>query len=189
MLKDIKNILILVLVLIIILMRTCTSPTPTKPRTETKIETEYIQVTEIIPEYIPKWREKIIIQIDSFEKPIDTAAILVDFYSKYIYKDTLNIDTFGFVIVQDTVSQNQIMSRQINFNINIPETTIKETIILNEREWYIGPGVQGNRHQLNYVGGELYLKTKTSHLYGIGVGINNNLQPILRGGMYWRINK
>jgi hypothetical protein len=184
-----KNILILVLVLIIILMRTCSTTPSIKPKTITKTTIEYIPVTDTVPEYIPKWREKIVVQIDSFKEPIDTTEILKDYYSKYYYIDTLKVDTFGFVLVKDTVSQNKISSRNIEYNISIPKITIENTTFINEREFYIGPGVQGSTRQLNYIGGELYLKTKTSHLYGIGVGINNNLQPVLRGGMYWRINK
>jgi hypothetical protein len=187
--KNTKNILILVLVLIIILMRTCSTTPPTKPITTTKTIIEYIPVTNTVVEYIPRWKEKIVIQIDSFKEPIDTIEILNDYYSKYYYIDTLKVDTFGFILVKDTVSQNKISSRNIEYNINIPKITIENTKFINEREFYIGPGVQGNIRQLDYIGGELYLKTKTSHIYGVGIGVNNNLQPVFRGGMYWRINK
>ena len=136
-----KNILILVLVLIIILMRTCSTTPSIKPKTITKTTIEYIPVTDTVPEYIPKWREKIVVQIDSFKEPIDTTEILKDYYSKYYYVDTLKVDTFGFVLVKDTVSQNKISSRNIEYNISIPKITIENTTFINEREFYIGPGI------------------------------------------------
>lgn len=187
MLKDIKNILIVVLVLIIILMRTCASPTPTKPRTKIKITTEYVQVTETIPEYIPQWKERIEVVIDTFTTPIDTTAILVDYYSKYFYKDTLNVDTFGYIVVKDTISKNKIASRNVEYNLSIPITTIEKTSYINEREWYVGLGT--NINNLNYVGGELLYKNKKYQAYGLGLGINNQFEPIISGRMYWRINK
>jgi hypothetical protein len=182
-----KNILILVLVLIIILMRTCSTTPPTKPKTITKTTIEYIPVTDTVPEYIPRWREKIVVQIDSFKEPIDTTEILNDYYSKYYYIDTLKVDTFGFVIVNDTISRNKIASRIIEYNLLVPITTIEKTSYINEREWYIGVGANINR--LNYVGGELLYKNKKYQAYGLGIGINNQLSPIISGRMYWRINK
>jgi hypothetical protein len=168
-------------------MRTCTNPQPSKPRTEIKVTTEYVPVTDTVPEYIPKWRDKIIIQIDSFKEPIDTTSILIDYYSKYFYKDTLNVDTFGFVIVNDTISRNKISSRIVEYNLLVPITTIEKTSYINEREWYIGVGANINR--LNYVGGELLYKNKKYQAYGLGIGVNNQLSPIISGRMYWRINK
>jgi hypothetical protein len=187
--KNIQTLLIVVLIGIIILMRSCSTTSPTKPKTIIKTTIEYIPVTDTVPEYIPKWSEKIIVEIDTFREPIDTTEILKDYYSKYYYVDTLKVDTFGFVLVKDTVSQNKIASRNIEYNINVPKITIEKTTYLNNREFYLGPSIQGNREQLNYVGGELYFKTKKSQLYGVGIGVNNNLQPVLKAGMYWKIGK
>jgi hypothetical protein len=187
--KNIQTLLIVILIGIIILMRSCSTPTPTKPKTITKTTIEYIPVTDTVPEYIPKWSEKIRVEIDTFRGPIDTTEILKDYYSKYYYVDTLKVDTFGFVLVKDTVSQNKISSRNIEYNINVPKITIEKTTYLNNREFYLGPSIQGNREQLNYVGGELYFKTRKSQLYGVGVGVNNQFQPVLKAGMYWKIGK
>jgi hypothetical protein len=187
--KNIQTLLIVILIGIIILMRSCSTPTPTKPKTITKTTIEYISVTDTVPEYIPKWSEKIRVEIDTFRGPIDTTEILKDYYSKYYYVDTLKVDTFGFVLVKDTVSQNKISSRNIEYNINVPKITIEKTTYLNNREFYLGPSIQGNREQLNYVGGELYFKTRKSQLYGVGVGVNNQFQPVLKAGMYWKIGK
>jgi hypothetical protein len=187
--KNIQTLLIIILIGIIIFIRSCSKPIPSEPKTTIKTTIEYIPVTETIPEYIPKWTERIEVVIDTFKTPIDTTAILVDYYSKYFYKDTLSVDTLGYVIVNDTISQNKIGSRSVEYSLNIPKITIEKTTYLNNREFYLGSSIQGSTGQLNYVGGELYFRTKKSQLYGVGIGINNTFQPVLKGGMYWKLGK
>jgi hypothetical protein len=187
--KNIQTLLIIILIGIIIFIRSCSKPIPSEPKTTIKTIIEYIPVTETIPEYIPKWTERIEVVIDTFKTPIDTTAILVDYYSKYFYKDTLSVDTLGYVIVNDTISQNKIGSRSVEYSLNIPKITIEKTTYLNNREFYLGYSIQGSTGQLNYVGGELYFRTKKSQLYGVGIGINNTFQPVLKSGMYWKLGK
>lgn len=74
--------------------------------------------------------------------------------------------------------------RDIESNILIPTTTITKEIYLNKREFYWGLGVQGRTDQLNYVGGEFMYKTKNKQQYGIGLGLNQDLQPVLSGRLY-----
>jgi len=42
---------------------------------------------------------------------------------------------------------------------------------------------------LDYVGGEFMFKNKQRNMYGIGVGVNQDLQPTISGRMYWKIGK
>ena len=143
----------------------------------------------IVPEYVPKWRERIVTDIDTFLKDIDTSAILADYYAKYYFVDTLSFDTLGYALVKDTVSQNKIASRGVEYKLNIPKITIEKTIYLNQREFYYGVGVAGNPQQLNYVGGEVLYRTKKKQAYGLGIGVNQNFQPVISGRIFWKIGK
>jgi len=60
---------------------------------------------------------------------IDTLALLKDYYSKVLYKDTLILpDSLGIVALNDTISQNKILGR--TFNASVKQRTIKETTML-----------------------------------------------------------
>jgi hypothetical protein len=93
------------------------------------------------------------------------------------------------LVLNDTISQNSILSRSFTSDISIPTTTITKEIYLNKREFYWGLGVNGGTSQLDYVGGEFMFKNKQRNMYGIGVGVNQDLQPTISGRMYWKIGK
>jgi len=137
--------------------------------------------------YVPKWRIRTETIHDTIPADIDTLEILKDYYAKYFYSDTIQLDTLGSIVINDTVTRNLISMRDIESNILIPTTTITKEIYLNKREFYWGLGVQGRTDQLNYVGGEFMYKTKNKQQYGIGLGLNQDLQPVLSGRLYWKI--
>ena len=193
--NNIQSILIVVLVIIILLMRQSDGGfggDNTVIKDTTYVETikwDTIKVPEIT--YVPKWRTKVVTKHDTIPTNIDTALILKDYYSKYFYSDTLSIDTIGSIVINDTITQNKILVRAPKVNVLIPTITkeIKITEVINEREFYYGVGLHGNNEQLNYLGGEFMYRTKNKQVYGIGVGINQDLKPIIGGRMYWKIGK
>jgi len=188
--KNIQSLLIVVLVVIILLMRSCNGDSdPVEPEVITKIEVRYDTIETIKETYVPKWKTKIVTEIDTFQAPIDTLSILRDYYAKYYYSDTLKIDTVGYAIINDTITQNTILARDIRTNILIPTTTITKEIYLNKNEFYWGLGLQGRTDQLNYLGGEMLFRSKKRNVYGFGLGVNQDFQPVLSGRMYWRIGK
>ena len=171
-------------------MRSCNGDSdPVEPEVITKIEVRYDTIETIKETYVPKWKTKIVTEIDTFQAPIDTLSILRDYYAKYYYSDTLKIDTVGYAIINDTITQNTILARDIRTNILIPTTTITKEIYLNNREFYWGLGLQGRTDQLNYLGGEMLFRSKKRNVYGFGLGVNQDFQPVLSGRMYWRIGK
>jgi hypothetical protein len=186
---NIQTLLIVVLV-IVILMKSCGEKT-TDSQIITKTKIEYISVEKKVPQYVPKWKTRVEtkINIDTFLTKVDTSAILNDYYSKYYYEDTLSLDTLGYVLVKDTISKNNITSRNIDYKVFIPKITIEKTIILNKREFYTGFGVTGNLDQLNYIGVEGLYRTKKKQAFGLGVGVNQNLIPVVSGRMYWKLGK
>ena len=193
--KNIQTLLIVVLAVLLLLQRGCSSTPPVEPEVITEVVTKWdtLRVTE--KEYIPKYIRKTIVDIDTFQAPIDTVSILKDYYAKYFYTDTIKIDTLGIIIVNDTVTRNLISMRDVQSNIFIPTTTITNTVYLYKREFYGGVSVNGmvnpvqNESPINHISGELLYKNKKRQIYGFGLGIDKDFYPIVSGRMYWKIGK
>jgi len=186
---SIQNVLIIVLALVLLYQRQCSRKDPVEPEVIVTIETKWDTVNVTQTEYVPKWRTKVVTEHDTIPQDIDTMSILKDYYAKYHYTDTLTLDTLGFLVLNDTISKNSVLSRSFTSDISIPTTTITKEIYLNKREFYWGLGVNGGTSQLDYVGGEFMFKNKQRNMYGIGVGVNQDLQPTISGRMYWKIGK
>lgn len=183
-----QTLIITVLVAVILLMRNCSGPiTPTEPRIERDTVVEYVTIEKEVPVYKPQIRTVIKTRIDTFTTPIDTAAILADYYAVKTYEDTQVLDSLDITIT-DTVSQNQILGRKIAYNFTYPRSTITEKIYLNQRELYYGIGLGGGAEN-NYFGGELLFRNKKNQAYGLGVGINSKFQPAVIGRIYWKLGK
>jgi len=190
--SNLQTILIVGLVVIILLMRQCDGKKPViKTIVETKetVKWDTIKIPEIT--YVPKWKTKIVRVTDTIPKDIDTMEILKDYYAKYFYTDTLDIDSIGNIVINDTITQNKIFARKPKVNIQIPTITkeIVITKVINEREFYYGVGLQGSTDQLNYLGGEFLYRTKKKNAYGVSLGINQDFSPIIGGKVYWKIGE
>jgi hypothetical protein len=140
-------------------------------------------------EYVPKYIRKTVVDIDTFQAPIDTMSILRDYYAKYFYTDTIKVDSLGFIVINDTVTRNLISKRDVQSNIFIPTTTVTNTTYLYKRELFWGVAVSGNKEQIQSVNGELMYVNKKRNAYGFGVGVDQNFQPIFTGRLYWKIGK
>jgi hypothetical protein len=130
---------------------------------------------------------------------IDTMALLKDYYSKVLYKDTLHLpDSLGTVSLIDTISQNKIFGR--TFSANVKQRTIKETTIVKElpktQVYYGFTGGFNKADVVSNIGAGLLIKTKKDKIYQLGVGVSNKigtdgtngaLSPYIGGGVYWKI--
>ena len=109
--------------------------------------------------------------------------------AKNIQKDSVQIDSIGFVKVTDTVQNNIVQNRKWEYNLKYP--IIKETIIQPPKktnQLYIGGWLQGNQYNIiNSVNGGILYKNKKDQLYGISVGVNTNGQLIYGLSSYWKI--
>lgn len=118
-----------------------------------------------------------------------------DLLGKYLalveFRDTIRLDTLGYVAILDTINQNYIKGRSVRTNYKIP--TITNTITIQHYEkpkaqLYYGFGL-GLNQTLAPVGasGGLILKTKKDQLIGVQVGTG------IEGGInygfssYWKI--
>ena len=189
--KNLQALVIVVLVIVILLMRSCNgNSTPVEPTVITKIETKYDTIKKEVPVYIPKYIAKVEYIRDTIleKEPVDTLAILKDYFATYVYKDEQKLDSLNLTII-DSISQNKIFARTISYDLIYPTTTITKEIYLNNRELYWGLNLNGTSSQLNYFGGGLLYKTKKKQIYGLGIGFDQNLQPVLSGSLYWKIGK
>ena len=191
--KNIQNLLIVVLVIIILLLRSCgggkDSTEVSEPTTITKVEIRYDTIQTVVTKYVPKWRDKIIVETDTILASVDTLAILKDYYAKYVYSDTLMIDTVGYAVINDIITRNSIFSRDVTTNILIPTITQTNTVYINKSEWYWGLNLTGRSSQINYLGGGLLYKSKNRNVYGLGVGVNENFKPVISASYYMKIGK
>ena len=109
--------------------------------------------------------------------------------SKNVQKDSVQIDSIGFIKVTDTVQNNIVQNRKWEYNIKYP--IIKETIIEPPKkinQLYIGGGLQGNQYNIiNSVNGGILYKNKKDQIYGLSVGINTNGQAVYGVSSYWKI--
>ena len=188
--NNIQTIIIVVLVVVIILLRECKNGKEPEPEIEriVKIETKYDTIVKNIPTYIPEYRTRVVTKTihDTVKLTIDTASILEDYFATYAYIDTVDADSIDLIIF-DTISQNKILSRSIDYSLIYPTTTITKERVINKREFYTGFGIGGSKSQISYITGELMFRTKKKQMYGVGIGINSNLEPILGFKMGWKI--
>ena len=109
--------------------------------------------------------------------------------AKIIQKDSVQIDSIGFVKVIDTVQNNIVQNRKWEYNIKYP--IIKETIIEPPKkinQLYIGGGLQGNQYNIiNSINGGILYKNKKDQLYGLSIGVNTNGQVVYGLSSYWKI--
>jgi hypothetical protein len=162
---------------------------------EPKVITETVTVwdtLEIETEvYIPKWRTKIVKEYDTVEvkipQEVDTLSILKDYYAEYTYIDTISLDSLGYISLIDTISRNSILSRDPNIQIQIPIKTIKETIYINNREFYAGFGVRTNGQNMSWMGLEGVMRSKKGNTFVLGLGTDNENNFSLGGSVHWRI--
>ncbi len=163
----------------------------TEPKVITKIETKWDTITIVKNVYVPKWKTKIIKEVDSIliNTPIDTLEILKDYYTKNVYVDEIKLDSLGVVTITDTIYKNTIWKREVKSNILFPTRLITKEIYLNNREFYWGVGASGRSDQINYIGGEILYKDKKKQIYGLGLGVNQDFKPVISGKLYWKIGK
>ena len=109
--------------------------------------------------------------------------------AKNIQKDSVKIDSIGFVKVIDTVQNNIIQNRKWEYNIKYP--IIKETIITPPKkvnQLYIGGGLQGNQYNIiNSINGGILYKNKKDQIYELSIGVNTNGQVVYGVSSYWKI--
>jgi hypothetical protein len=219
--KYIKEILIVALIIIIALQRGCGPDYGDKEIVKVdgkdyelikqETDTIYVEKEVQVTKYVPKYITKEVIKEVEIPIDVDSLAIIKDYFSKITVKDTLNLQydfpavvtdslgnkpsgDLGYGILTDVISQNRIESREIDWFFKIP--TVYNTTIVKELpklEFYYGFGVgMDQTNGLNNFSGNLLVKTKKMNVYGLNIGMSNQLglyKPFVGGSMYWKIGK
>ena len=199
---NVKDILILGLIIIIILLKTCGGNEIVEPTVITKTEIRYDTITNEVTEYVPKLVTRILRKTDtvrqtqfitqtdtvSVAQTIDTNAILEDYFASYVYSDIQNFDSIK-IEIQDTISENKIVSRSIKYSMLYPTITITNTKYINRHEFYLGLGFAGSTQRLSFAGLQFNYKDKKRNLFGIGFGIDSDIRPVLSAQFLWRLGK
>lgn len=145
-----------------------------------KIDTVFVPVkgdTVYVPElvgvsntiYQIKWKHDTLETFEVRIDPADTAAILARCNQSAFYSDKRLIGNYGTITINDTLSQNRIVSRGVTTDLKIPEVT--RTITLRDKRTvgYIGVSGMGNEGQpLHSLGLDFSLKLKSDYILGVG---------------------
>jgi hypothetical protein len=171
-------------------MRGCSRNKPiSEPKiiTETIVKWDTLKIDSLV--YVPKWRTKVTTIHDTVLANVDTAFILNDYYSTYAYTDTLSLDSLGSIIINDTISKNSILFRDVQPNIFIPTITVTNTSYIHQREFFGGVSLGVSPTAIQNINGEILFVNKKRQAYGFGIGLNNEFSPIYTGRLYWKIGK
>jgi hypothetical protein len=197
-LLTLPNILIVILIGIIVFDKCTPGKKPEIIKVDGKpyevlkweIDTQYVSKKVVVTKPGETIIKDTTIYVEVPQK-VDTSEILKDFYSKNVYKDTLNLpDSLGFVSLSDTIYQNKILFR--SFSADVREKIITDTKIVKElpkTQVYLGFNTQLSQPEfVNSIGGSILLKTKKDKVFQLGAGVtSNNLSPYVNGGIYWKI--
>ena len=216
-----REILILLLVGIILFLRGCGSDYGDKQLVnidgedfellESKTDTIFVEKEVKVTKYVPKYITKEVIKEVEIPVDVDSLAIIKDYFSKVTVKDTLNLaydfpdvvtdsvgnkpsGDLGFGILTDIISQNRIESREIDWFFKIPtvyNTTIVKELPKNEFYYGFGAGID-QTNGFNNLSGNVLFKNKKQNIYGLNIGISNQLgeyKPFVGGSMYWKLGK
>lgn len=193
--KNLVNIIILVLLVIVALQR-CEpagpseqptivrdtvlvvkeSFTTTKPQV---VETILAHDSIITKEYVPDTNyAKLVLQYQE---------VVNQLLAKNIQKDSVAIDSVGYVKITDTVQKNLVIGRSVQTKISYP--IIRETITLPAKktnQLYIGGAILGDPAP-NAIMASALLKTRNEKLFGGSLSINTygNMQYGIHS--YWKI--
>jgi len=193
--ERIKSTIITVLVVIIILLSKCSGEIGdvNLDVNEPTVVIETITLTDTITvveeKFVPKWRTKVIrdtVEVQNVLE-VDTLSILKDYFEKYVYSDTIQIDSLGYITILDTLSQNRILYRKPTINIQIPTKTITIVDEKNEREFYAGLGVRTTMNRYTWMGLEGVIRTKKGNTFLIGFGTDNENNFSMGGSVHWKI--
>lgn len=109
--------------------------------------------------------------------------------AKNVQKDSIPIDSLGYVKVTDTVQKNLIVDRK--YEVHAKSRIIKETITIPPKpvnQVYVGGDISGSQTNLiNQVRAGLLFKTKNDQIFTGSIGLQTNGQFVAGVGSYWKI--
>ena len=116
--------------------------------------------------------------------------IVEEYIAQNIHKDSIKIDSIGYINITDTVTKNKIIGRKTSYSLKYPVITNTITLPPEKRnQLYIGGGLQGSQDELlNQFNAGILLKNKKDQIYGIYTGIDTDGQVQFGIQSYWKIS-
>ena len=192
------------LLAIIFLQRECTpKQKPCETNTDTITVPHYIQVPYKgdIKAYTLKPSK--IIPTKSVPKALVPDSSYNVLYKQYVdllkehtytklYIDSLKIDTLGYVLVTDSVKNNNLFSRKFHYDLKFTQKNVDHYIPVQspvKNQVYIGGGLSSTK-TFNVIGAEagMLFKTKKDNIYGITAGITTSGNIMFGVHSYWKIH-
>ena len=196
-------IIIALLSIIIFMQRSCNVPTSTVPEPTPVVNINgqkfNVQKQSIDTQWIPSppqivvrpgkiiYKDTVIyVEIPPCD---DTLAMLKDYFAKKIYSDTLQLkDSLGYIAVQDTLNQNEILTRIWDAHVNTMKIT--DTFYISpvpRNQWYIGGLIGATKPNTSMIGASLLVKNKRDYIYSLNAGYTSNLNLFVQGTALWKI--
>jgi hypothetical protein len=183
---------------IVVLLQRCNSLHESKPITKTVKYVKYIPVkgaTVTLPVVIKTIPGKTEIKYKpdpNYHNLVIQYNDLVKAYTnKNIQRDSIKIDSIGYVKIEDTVSKNIVTGRKVSYSFKIPETTIIKTIrepYSPRNQLYVGAGLASNHNVLiDQFNAGVLLKTKSDHIYNLYTGIDTAGELQVGFQVYWKL--
>jgi hypothetical protein len=197
---SISEILVIVLLIIILLQRCGRTPeNPTGPQItrdtvwvhKDSTITKQPQIIKTIPFTIPidRWNTEYLPDTNYTKLLSQYTELVQMFLASNVYKDSLQIDSLGYVVVKDSVCQNLLLGRKYSYDLHYP--IIKETRIIPESkktQWFAGGFIQGEQGTLiDEIGAGLLIKNKKDQIFGGHVGLSNSGAIQIGLSSYWKI--
>lgn len=188
---------IVILILILIGM-TCNKPVDL-PKVVVKHDTVKVVINKIETKPLQYVHDTsyIVLDTDTLLMPDSNYTILKDRFEKLVkeytasnrYKDTIKIDTFGYIVITDTVQFNKLKLREYKHDYTITSVnTTKEIYQASKRQLYFGGNIMLNNNKaFESINTGLIYKSKKDQLYmfNVGMGLDGNLNYTL--GTYFKI--
>ena len=197
--KNFLNLLVLAIIAFM-LMRECNTSKQSlqrKPDTVVVIDTIYITKTKTIT------KKMLIASTDTtydFTKDLkfipDTSyetlkrqftKLSKDYTARNIYKDTLALDSIGFVYVTDSVQFNILSKRNYTYSYKLPtitKTVSTTTYAKPVRQLYVGAGI--STLGVSSINAGVIYKSRKDQLYGFTLSVDNG-QLVYGAQTYFKI--
>lgn len=121
-------------------------------------------------------------------EPVDSAAILKDYYAARIYSDTQKLKR-GQVIIDDTVSRNRIIGRGLK--VTGADTVIKNTVVFYPPKRAVGyftlSGMGNAKNPGAGIGAGFGLKLPNDRLYQVEYKLVNGSRPVVEARVFFPI--
>lgn len=189
--KGFPYIIIILLIGVIIWLSQCNNNNKKVSGIDTVTNTSYIHDTLNIP---GKTRVKPVpVPYYIHDTIIDsTGKVVIVETKKYLTNDTFKYKTDSFTAIFYTKIYSDCPLDSIKSNLlatvrhKIIETTITKEVV-RKNAFFTGPSVGIGKTSFISLDG-LY-ERNGKIIYKVGAGVNSNLQPILKAGIYWQIFK